>query len=53
MPFKSKAQVKACFAKKDPNWDCHKWASETPSMSKLPAQKATHKAPTISSRKKH
>jgi hypothetical protein len=28
MPFKSKSQLRACFAKKDKNWDCHKWAHE-------------------------
>jgi hypothetical protein len=30
MPFKSKSQAKACFAKKDKNWDCKAWAKETP-----------------------
>lgn len=38
MPFKSKAQMRACFAKKDPNWDCKKWMKETGSVKKLPAK---------------
>lgn len=38
MPFKSKAQVKACYAAKDPKWDCKKWAKETPNMKSLPAK---------------
>ena len=29
MPFKNKAQMRACYAKKDPNWDCDKWMKET------------------------
>lgn len=36
MPFKSKAQVKACYAKNDPRWDCKAWAKETPSIKALP-----------------
>ena len=36
MPFKSKDQVKACFAKDDPKWDCKKWSNETSSIKKLP-----------------
>lgn len=36
MPFKSKAQVRACYAKNDPNWDCSKWAKKTKSIKSLP-----------------
>lgn len=36
MPFKSKSQMRACFAKNDPNWDCKEWAKETKSTKKLP-----------------
>ena len=36
MPFLSQNQRKACFAKNDPNWDCHQWAKETKNMKKLP-----------------
>lgn len=36
MPFKSKAQMKACYAKHDKNWDCHKWSKETSNKSSLP-----------------
>jgi hypothetical protein len=39
MPFKSKAQMRACFARHDKNWDCHKWAHETPDTKKLPERK--------------
>jgi len=36
MPFKSKDQVKACFAQDDPRWNCKKWARETKSIKSLP-----------------
>ena len=36
MPFQNLDQMKACFAKNDPNWDCHEWAKETKSIKKLP-----------------
>lgn len=42
MPFKSKSQMRACFAKKDPNWDCHKWAHETGSTKSLPERKKNY-----------
>ena len=29
MPFKSKAQMQACYAQNNPNWDCKKWSKET------------------------
>lgn len=46
MPFKSKQQVKACFAQKakakaqgkKSEWDCDAWAKETKSIKKLPAR---------------
>jgi len=41
MPFKSKAQMKKCFAMKSrgqgKGWDCKKWAKETPDRKSLPA----------------
>ena len=30
MPFKSRAQARKCYALRDPNWDCDKWARLTP-----------------------
>jgi len=39
MPFRSKSQVRACFAKNDPKWDCHKFAHETDDIKKLPEKK--------------
>ena len=36
MPFKSKSQMKACFAKKDPKWPCKEWVKETPNVKQLP-----------------
>ena len=36
MPFKNKQQVKACYAKKSPNWDCKTWSRETKDMKSLP-----------------
>lgn len=29
MPFKSKAQQRACYAKDDPNWDCSEFSAKT------------------------
>ena len=43
MPFKSKAQWRACFAKNDPNWDCGEWADSTPSYKELPKKKKKEK----------
>lgn len=47
MPFKSKAQVKKCFAMKaqgkGKGWDCEKWAKETKSIKELPAKKSSSK----------
>lgn len=37
MPFKSQAQRKACYARKDPNWDCEKWERHT--KGELPKKK--------------
>jgi len=34
--FKSKAQVKACYAAKDPKWDCSKASKATKSIKALP-----------------
>lgn len=47
-PFKSKQQVKACFAQKakaeakgkKSDWDCDKWAKETKSIKNLPKKKS-------------
>ena len=39
MPFQSTSQMRACFAAKDPKWDCHEWAAHTPNMKKLPEKK--------------
>jgi hypothetical protein len=39
MPFKSKAQMKACYAANNPKWDCEKWAKETKNIGKLPTRK--------------
>lgn len=39
MPFKSKAQRRACYAKNDPNWDCEEWEEETPDNKRLPEKK--------------
>lgn len=40
MPFKSKAQMKKCFAMqskgKAKGWDCSKWSKETKDIKKLP-----------------
>lgn len=37
-PFVSEAQRRACYAKDDPNWDCHEWQSVTPKS--LPERKS-------------
>lgn len=36
MPFRSRAQMRACFARNDPAWDCREWLSETPNPGRLP-----------------
>jgi hypothetical protein len=41
MPFKSKEQMRACFAQHNPRWDCHAWAHETKNLKKLPQYKKT------------
>jgi len=35
MPFQSKSQARACFAKDDPDWNCEEWAAKT-DFAKLP-----------------
>lgn len=30
MPFKSQAQMRKCFASKNPRWNCREWLDETP-----------------------
>lgn len=45
MPFKSKKQLKKCFALKAAgkagSWDCDEWAGKTKSIKKLPERKKT------------
>ena len=36
MPFKNQAQMKACWAQKNPKWNCKEWAKETPNLKDLP-----------------
>lgn len=43
MPFKSKSQVRACFAKKNKDWNCKKWAKETGDIKGLPEKKSKKK----------
>lgn len=45
MPFKSRNQMKACFATKGfgGKVDCKKWAKETPSKKSLPNKKSKRK----------
>ena len=38
MPFKNKRQMRACFAKDKKNWDCKKWAHDTPNLKDLPEE---------------
>ncbi len=44
--------MRACFAKKDPKWDCHKWAHETPNIKKLPMKKKSYGGKIDHSRRK-
>ena len=41
MPFKSRSQARVCYSTRpsSKNWDCDKWASETPSLCCLPEKK--------------
>ncbi len=36
MPYRSKSQISACYARNDPNWDCKEWAKKTKSIKELP-----------------
>lgn len=45
-PFVSEAQRRACYAKDDPNWDCHEWSAHTPKGKKLPKRKRGSKPTT-------
>ena len=45
MPFQSKSQRRACYAKKDPAWDCKEWGSKTlKDLSETVKQRALHRA---------
>lgn len=39
MPFESKSQLRTCYGKNDPRWDCDKWLKETKSVCSLPEKK--------------
>jgi hypothetical protein len=39
MPFKSRSQLRTCYGKRDPRWNCDKWLKETPSVCCLPEKK--------------
>lgn len=54
MPFRSKQQMKACFASNGFNGkiDCHKWAHETPNIKKLPMKKKSYGGKIDHSRRK-
>lgn len=39
MPFVSREQQQACYAKDDPAWDCHEWSQATKGK-KLPSRKS-------------
>lgn len=43
MPFRSKSQVRLCFSKNDPNWDCRQWAKKTSDIKSLPEKKKKKK----------
>jgi hypothetical protein len=36
MPFKSKSQLRLCYNKKDPRWNCDEWLKKTDSLCCLP-----------------
>jgi hypothetical protein len=46
MPFQSKAQARACFAKNDPDWNCEEWADKT-NFKKLPEKKKANAADCV------
>uniref|UniRef100_A0A6C0M1I9 Uncharacterized protein n=1 Tax=viral metagenome TaxID=1070528 RepID=A0A6C0M1I9_9ZZZZ len=39
MPFVSKAQLRACYAKHNKGWNCDEWLAETKNVSCLPERK--------------
>lgn len=42
MPFKSKKQMKACFAQNKPGWNCKEWVKHTPDIKSLPEHLKQH-----------
>lgn len=46
LPFKSKSQMRACFAKREDGeakgWNCDEWAHSTPNLKSLPDKKGSH-----------
>lgn len=36
MPFKSKAQMKACYAQHKAGWNCKEWSAATSNVKALP-----------------
>jgi hypothetical protein len=43
MPFKSKSQMRKCYAMKDPKWDCDTWRAHTPNVDTLPIKSGKSK----------
>jgi hypothetical protein len=53
MPFRSKAQIRACFARKDPRWNCRQWLDETPNHATLPnTSRPTRRRPSSPTRRR-
>lgn len=52
MPFKSKSQLRTCYNKNDPNWDCDRFLSHTNNICDLPnnlnSKPTTHKRNVVS-----
>lgn len=44
--------MRACFAQKNPKWDCHKWAHETGSTKSLPERKKRRYGGSMSYKRK-
>lgn len=45
MPFKSKAQMRACYAQHKKGWDCTEWSRETKNVKSLPERVSKKKKP--------
>jgi len=52
MPFVSKSQMRTCYGKGDPRWDCDKFLKETKQLCCLPERKGGPRPTTCRTKRK-